>query len=432
MASINAILLDAKERAEAWEGKGPKPKIVLDMEHLQVADYAAFQPMTKQQQQAIRKLQATEPIRTEEMAYLALRSLITPIWDMPQSEADLRYAAAYDVALERILTEVSLTVAKTLVQPEALLPYWGRLGFLRVMASIPEDQIQAERLDRFAAVLLKKPAFNAHSFQHENFGLIGLNFALEPMLKSLNHMLLHFFHTSEMKGPRRLDRAWNSLVPVVAYFWSRETVAANRLSRRHLLFEQDVAQQGHSLTASQIDFIIRHEMGHLLMNHASQLRSISSGAEAATLRFEFEFAADAFAQSGMRSALYSRLRKDLQWSQEAANVAESGRNGLEALHEHQSEVSAVRLLFLYMDVIDQSGQFLNKRLGNGLPFRERLDSHPTARSRISRLDTFHIGEHVPTSKLLRYAEDFFAAILGYARDLDDATLFESVRDLYRA
>ena len=425
---LTAILLNTHAIADSMVGEGVKPKVMLDLEQLQVADYATFPPITQQQQEAIRRLQASEPIRTDEMTYLALRSLISLSWDEPQSDADVRRAAAYETALERVLTEVSQSMAKTLARGDAPLPYWGRLGFLRVMAAIPDEQIKEQSLDRFACLLVKDPVFNARSYHYGDFGLIGLNFALEPILKGLNRMLLHFFHTKDFAGPRRMERAWGCLAPIAAYFWARGAVAANRLSPLHLFFDEGMAGTAHAMTASQVDFIIRHELGHLVLDHGRRLRAVSG--EAKELRHEFEFAADAFAQSSLRSALYSRLRADLQWSQDSTDAAVSDRKGLEALHDHQREITGVRLLFIYMDALDQVGQMLKRRLGDSIRFRSELDSHPSPRERLGRLDTFHVGEYAPTSQLIRYAEGFFVDTLNYAGGLDDRALAAPLQGLY--
>lgn len=374
---------------------------------------------------------ASHPIRTDEMAYLALRSLIGLSWDEPQSESDIRRAAAYEGALEMVLTQVSLSVAPALARPEALLPYWGRLGFLRVMMTIPEEQVEAQRLHRFACVLLKDPVFNARSFQHEDYGLVGLNFALEPILKFLNRMLLHYFHTRDMAGPQRLERAWASLVPIAAYFWACAAVPVNRLTPFYVMFDSAMVMDAQALTASQVDFIIRHELGHLVLDHARRLRAVSDGAEASALRHEFEFAADAFAYVSLRSALYNRLRCSLQWVREPVCAADTDSKGLEALENYQKEVSGVRLLFMYMNVVDEIGQMLNRRLGNTIRFRQHLmDSHPPPWQRLARLDTFHVGEFAPTSQVVRYAENFFSDILAYANSLDDAALAGPLRGLF--
>lgn len=128
LEQIYAFLEYAQQIAEKLEGEGPKPQVSLDLEHLQVADYAAFPPVTQQQQEAIRKLQQADPIRTDEMAYLGLRSLIGPYWEKPQSESDIRRAAAYDKALEMALTEASSSVARALKRPEATTAVLGALG----------------------------------------------------------------------------------------------------------------------------------------------------------------------------------------------------------------------------------------------------------------------------------------------------------------
>lgn len=428
---LKAIWIMAGVAVEVSQGEGSKPKMLLDMEHLQVADYALFPPISQQQQDAIRALHAAEPIQLDEMAYMALRSLIGVIFEKPTSENDVRRASTFEWALGHAIKEASLSAGKVLAAHNAPLPYWGRLGFLRVMAAIPNDQIEAHDLQRFACVLLKDPVFNARSFRYENHGLIGLNYALEPILKGLNRMLLHFFHTQEFAGPKRLERVLCGLLPIVAHFWARETVAVNRLSLNHPLFDEDMAKYAHAITASQIDFIIRHELGHLVLDHGRRLRTLDGDSAAKlALRHEFEFAADAFAQGGLRSELYSMLRTKLQWSDSSGNIADDERKGLDALHYHQQEVSGVRLLFMYMDVIDKAGQLLLRRLGESIRFRPKMDSHPSARERINRLDALHIGEHPPTSPLLRYAETLFADTLAYADSLHDAELLTSFQNLY--
>lgn len=42
-----AIFLRVQQIAESMVGEGPKPELSLDLEHLQVADYASFPPITQ-------------------------------------------------------------------------------------------------------------------------------------------------------------------------------------------------------------------------------------------------------------------------------------------------------------------------------------------------------------------------------------------------
>jgi hypothetical protein len=61
--------------------------------------------------------------------------------------------------------------------------------------------------------------------------------------------------------------------------------------------------------------------------------------------------------------------------------------------------------------------------------RQQFGSHPPASERAARLDAFHIGEYPPTSKLVRYAVNFFKDIIAYAETLDGAKLGEPLQCL---
>jgi len=431
LALLNRILFRMTELAETMVGAGPKPQVSYDLEHIQVASYADFAD-DEQQKALIHNLQTTNPIRTDDMAYLALRSMIGLSWKGVTCEEDVRRAAAYEKALELTLVEASQVLGQKLSNPDALLPYWGRLAFLRVMTAIPEEQIESHRLDRVACVLLKDPAFNARSYQYEEHGLIGLNFALEPILKGLNRMLLHFFHTKEMAGPMRLPRAWSSLAPVVAYFWVRTPVAVNRLTPYHAMFDSSMLMLAQLLTASQIDCIVRHELGHLALNHGRRLSAVPKGFDTKALRDEFEHSADAFAQAALRCGLYNRLRSSLQWARSQTGEYTGGAHegGLNALHDHQQEASGMRLLFYYMEAIDRLGRLLLARFGDRFPIRTMADSHPSPKERLARLDAFALSECPPTSPLLRYAEEFLEEIVTYAGALDDDQLWSPLADAF--
>lgn len=305
-------------------------------------------------------------------------------------------------------------------------PYWGRLAFLRVMATIPDDQIERLQLHRVGCVLLKDPAFNARSFSYESHGLIGLNYALEPILKGLNRLLLHFFSTEHIAGPQRMERVWSGMAPVAAHFFCQKAVPVNLFFTLQPLLGGDMAAMAHSLTASQVDFVVRHELGHLALDHGKKLKACADQNSKAMLQREFEFAADAFAQSSLRSALYSELRKELSEHSRSAGAKSSAVDHLE---RHQAEVTGARLLLVYMDSIEKIAGLLSHRIGHRLPFRQRVGTHPAASERAARLDTFHVGEYPPTSKLLRYATDFFNELFRRAEAMDDETLMKPLKEL---
>ncbi|MGC1966348.1 MAG: hypothetical protein WA673_07805, partial [Candidatus Acidiferrales bacterium] len=299
---LNAICEQVALRVYRTMGLGPKkPSTYLDLEQLQVVDYSAFEGVSEEQRQFIAGLHTREPIRPEEMIFLALRSLFEFGWSKPTSNGDVRLAAAYDHVLNRVLTETALDLAKQFTAPEALLPYWGRLAFLRVMVDLPMEHIPRFGLDRVICTLVKRAKLNATTFALENGPVIGMDHALQPILKHFNRYLLHYFSTEEMAGPNRLSRAWKGIGPTVLHFWS--DVAVIELTRSPtILFDEETAAMAHRLTADQIDFIVMHELGHVALDHPGRLRAESkTGRDATTLRHEFEFAADLFALGLMRS-----------------------------------------------------------------------------------------------------------------------------------
>src|SRR5205807_1305933 len=160
---------------------GPRPQVFLDFEHLQVVNYRAFDRVTDRQREHINRLHSEAPIRPEEMVYLALRSLFEFTWRMPESEDDIRRAVAYENALNQVLISNALDLSTKFNTSDALLPYWGRLSFLRIMSVLPAENVEQYRLDQIACALIKRRRFNATTFALEQGPLIGLNFALEPI-----------------------------------------------------------------------------------------------------------------------------------------------------------------------------------------------------------------------------------------------------------
>jgi hypothetical protein len=303
---LNAILEQVIIRVHEAMALGPKPSTYLDLEQLQVADYSAFEGVSEEQRQFIAELHTREPIRPEEMIFLALRSLFQCGWPKPTSNEDIRFAATYDHVLNQVLTDAALDLAKQFTAADALLPYWGRLAFLRVMVEIPIDNISRFGLDRVACTLVKKAKLNATTFALENGSVIGMNYALEPILKHLNRYLIHYFSTDEMAGPNRLSRAWEGIAPTVLYFWS--DVAVTKLTRSStILFDEHMAIMAHHLTTDQVAFVVMHGLGHVALDHPRRLRAESkTGCDATTLRQEFEFAA-ALPEPSDRSTVSRRL-----------------------------------------------------------------------------------------------------------------------------
>jgi hypothetical protein len=421
---LNALMYGTYAHVLEAMRPGPKPIVALDMEHLQVADYGAFEGVSEAQRQSIRELHKAEPIRAEEMLFLGLQSLFIVSWPAPESAADLEFAAAYQFVLNKMLLETALDLAEKFRAPGALLPYWGRLSFLRVMAGLPEEHVSKYGLNTVACTLIKRAKFNATTFALDSGPLIGVNYALEPILKHLNKYLLHYFGSQEMAGPKRLSRAWEGVLPIVLHFWS--DVSAMQITRSTIsLYDEHMANMVHRLTVDQADFIMMHELGHVAFDHPRRLKAENlAGHDATTLRHEFEFAADAFALGLMRSKMVANTRIATEAPDRAPDERMTRVAG--GLREYQGALGAVYLLFVYMDFVQRAGELLRARLGDKIHLRDQMNTHPRASARIDRLELTNLGEYLYTSQLERYSRQFFDSVLNYASLLDDESLLQSV------
>jgi hypothetical protein len=412
-------------RVHQGMGDGPKPTLYMDLEQLQVVDYAAFEGINEAQGKFIAGLHAAEPIRPEEMIFLALRSLFQFTWPLPTSNDDIRFAAAYDYVLHQVLVETALDLAKTFTAPAALLPYWGRLTFLKVMGGLPLENISRFGLDHVVCTLVKKAKFNATTFALEDGPVVGMNYALEPILKQFNRYLMHYHSTKEMAGPNRLSRAWEGIVPIVLHFWS-EISAKELLRSSMILYEEGVGTLVHRFTNDQVDFIMMHELGHVALSHPQRLqKERDAGYDVTQLRHEFEFAADAFALGLMRSKLIKHVKAESESPQVEETDSQINRI-TESLHDYQGALGSVYILFIFMDFIQQAGELLRDRLSSHLHVRSQMDTHPRAQMRLDRLELMNLGEYLYTSPIERYARDFLHAVLDHAIALNDEELLTSV------
>ena len=424
---IALILAEVDGRVRAWLGDGPNPLMTaLDLEQIQVTDYSCLGGVSATQAAAIQGFHEQAPVRPDEMLFLGLRSLFQFTWPEPRSENDIRFAAAFDLVLNKVLKARVGELSSKFSAEEGLLPYWGRLAFLRVMIGLPEENVERFGLRHVAVSLVKKSKFNATTWAFDDGPVITLNYALEPILKQLNRYLLHYHSTRDMEGPARLHRAWRGIVPIVLHFWS-DVVATRIVGSTTTLYGEDLAVMLHRLTSNQVDFIVSHELGHVVLDHPRKLKKArAAGQDVTTLRHEFEFGADAFALGLIRSKLMSRVKDRIGDDIPPDQHADLASNLVFELHEYQRSLGATLLLFMYMDFIQRAGELVRNRLGHQVRFAERMDTHPDASERLTRLKLMNAGERLYTSPLERYGRTFFDSVLAYASALDNSDLLESV------
>jgi hypothetical protein len=109
------------------------------------------------------------------------------------------------LALNQVLVDTAFNLAGRFRVPDALLPYWSRLSFLRVMVGLPLDNVARCGLDRVACTLVKRAKFNATTFVLEGGPLIGMNYGLEPILKEIRFKMEFRFVCVFRTSPKITD-----------------------------------------------------------------------------------------------------------------------------------------------------------------------------------------------------------------------------------
>jgi hypothetical protein len=103
-----AVMNNIPRLAQAIVKEGKRPTLTIDLEHLQVCDYTRFELTSELQRATIQKLRQDTPIRADEMAFLAFRSMFTFVWPEPESADDVIRAATFERGLNDILTSAGL------------------------------------------------------------------------------------------------------------------------------------------------------------------------------------------------------------------------------------------------------------------------------------------------------------------------------------
>jgi hypothetical protein len=370
------------------------PTIVLDLEQIQILDYTSVSNVSERQKTIINAKLKKIPSAPDELAFLALKSLYTYVWCEIKNKEEFEIAVKTESALNYVLSEQALKMAPELMYQDAKLPYWIRLSYLRVMSKVPESIICEGKLDTVACYPIKSLFFNAKSstFKNDTSPIIGFNYALEPILKLLNRLFIHFYSSQHLAGKTRIERAWKELLPIVQYL--NGTATAFELTPNSVLFSVEDAKLAQDISADQVDFIMLHELGHILYGHPFKLDELKRDGNEIEAMYELELEADGFFHQ-----VYNK------W------LLQEGDKSLDSkLGEYANLIEGGQLLFIYMDFLEKAKSKVAS-FGTIKVAPSLSDTHPTANQRLSHLNTL-VGITSKSNRII-YAMELFDDILNY-------------------
>lgn len=409
-----------------------KPKLMLDLEQLMVVDYSELPLLTECQKEYIRWHLSKSPLEPDDLAFFSLRSLFGTCWSSPENEDDLNKAAAFEFSLAATILRHSDDLAGDLIYQDSCLPYWVRMSFLRILSRIPKEIIDKHGLEKVSCFPIKRTSFNANSAVLKDGAVIGFNYALEPILKLINRYFFHYYSTQEFAGKNRMERAWSEILPFVLHF--SKGIKASRLTAFPLLFDEEIVKCVQSYTGEQVDFIMGHELGHIIHNHPEKFKDINGHSNEILIKHQYEYQADIFASEILRSRMVNDMRYLLNPNRlkQDNNPEKHLSEARKSIFDYCSGVESTRLLFIYLDFIEQANGLLRSKLSELMELPQPSGSHPTAKDRYENLQKSCLIDVPHETEILIYAKSFFANILEYAEGVSIPKLHKMVAEKYGA
>lgn len=412
---INLILREAADLA----GPGIIPERGIDTENHQVIDYRCLDRVNDDHRALMDKLHSELTHDTDDLALLALTSMFTVIWHQAETTVDVSRAAVFETALYDVLTRWSRKLGSKLKANDALLPNWGRINFLHVMGKIHERAIEEHGLKTVACTLLKLPTLEARSYDKSTHSLIGLTFALKPILESFNKFVLYSQHSTD---PNQIALDWSAIAPTILNLCGGSPVT--NLPKNALLFDEGNEVDAHFMVSYQLDFIVARELGHIVLGHAKKSEQLAGNEFEETMPHRFEFDADVFALNIWQSALINELRES--HSHPCCDGA-SFCPRCTAIFDHDQIWEAAYMLFTYLGFIENASGLLRNRLKGTIQFEPTDNIYPPTTARLDNLKKMNFG-HCPNSTTLQVrAEKLFRNLLSHVESLDDDALLASVQ-----
>lgn len=401
-----------------------RPSIGLDLEQLQIGDYASLYADAQDVRDILGVIQSYGTYDERELDFLALRSLVTLYWREPKSNDDVRLMADVETALHSAMLRVAEYVRTRHPERRAWLPYWARLAHLNLLRSLPEPLQKQFGPDGIPCFVFRSRDINAHTFTLSRRQAIGLDYALEPFLKNINSFLYSYYGSRQFAGRERVSRAYKEFMPRVMFF--KGMIPSYKIPSLSIVFGEEAVGSVKGITEAQVSFLIAHEIGHITLGHplaAPRLRPRRGPTEVGdthdlVLEHMFEYEADALAMEWQRSKVLNDIRYFLHPKRRGNEPEWSGavKSMDNSLNDYAYCQFSVGTLFLIIHAMETLYQVFIEKVG-GLVKAPQITSHPDANERWSRLRKRCICDIPINSEFYAHSKELLESILDYASGL---------------
>lgn len=404
-----------------------KFKAILDLDQIQAGQYQKLKKFNSEEQKIVDDVINKSNIDSRTLIYLSLRSMFTLVWDQFETVEDIKVVLELETMFSRILIENSKEIADE-YKEISFYPYWARLNLLQLLSQLNLNNPEFEILNNLTCCILPSKDLNANLFSLPEGSIIGLDYALDPLLKFFNTFVLHYYSTKDYAGPCRISRAFNDILPFILYFIY--DLSIHKFQYQVPLFNIDIATTSKSFTYHQVTFLVAHEIGHLVLNHHGKSNSFHFNSKTSDLEAKIinrdhflEFEADIFGLNFFRSKVLNEMRYNLN-RKNLKDKKDKERLKLidTTLNTQFESIQSVRCLFLIMSFIERSVDYILQITNGNMPIK----THPSALNRLNRLKLIDSFDIPVKEGIELYYEEFLGLIHDFLKEKPVEDLIEQI------
>lgn len=410
--------------------------ISLDLEQLQFGHYPTLISNDETTKEILNIIQNCGVYNQEELDFLTLKSLIKFSWSLPITEKLLKEIIKIEMTLHYKLNDFGKYIRSKKKSQSDLLPYWGRLAQFNLLRNLPQSLQKKYGPNNIPCILIRSKDINAHTFPINGKQGIALDYALEPFLKTMNSMIISYYKSEHMSGPKRFSRALNEVLPNVLYF--KGLVPAEYLYALNILFSNDDVNTIKRMTDTQVGFLLAHEYGHIILKHQGS-RQVFPNSSSKENQEQFdhikynhslEYEADMFAIGYFRSQSLNYLRYQLhpKRSKDEKTSKKTLEDSADYLNSSVKRFTYVSILFYTIEFMESLFEKISNRLQKS-NWPETSKSHPKAINRLNRIQNHCMFDIPFEDELCLYVKDFYHKILLHLDSINDKELNDLIKIL---
>ncbi|GFZ32442.1 hypothetical protein CSC2_29680 [Clostridium zeae] len=292
------------------------------------------------------------------------------------------------------------------------MPYWLRNEQVNLLASIPEGYDLSE-IRHIECGMIKTNDIQAHCKSQRDSRMIFMDYGVYVYLMEWIKMILCGYRVKRYNEESCFIEITEPVITCTNLFIVivdilRNNGSVSNLPPSAMLFDKADIFIIKEIIMNQVDFMMAHEYGHILLKHKTQDEIKTN--EEMEQSFKNEYEADNFALNWIRKSEARAIRinkEDCKNQKDYNNIQ---------LHDLRNrKIEDIELLFTFFEMFDFVYQRILKVMDKEI--KRSKNTHPTALLRRMNIKQFYDG-NIDT-KLMNYAEDFVRRMKAYMDSLSD-------------